>query len=40
MKKYNVTHKITTFYHPQTSGEVEISNREIKFILEKTMNNS
>ena len=38
MKKYGITHKVTTPYHPQTSGQVEISNREIKHILEKTIN--
>ena len=27
-------------YHPQTSGHVELSNREIKLILEKTVNKS
>ncbi|KAI5328237.1 hypothetical protein L3X38_027634 [Prunus dulcis] len=37
MKKYNITHKVTTPYHPQTSGQVEISNREIKNILMKTV---
>ncbi|CAN6721331.1 unnamed protein product [Malus baccata var. baccata] len=36
LKKYNVTHKVATPYHPQTSGQVEVSNREIKQILEKT----
>ncbi|XP_038680943.1 uncharacterized protein LOC119981873 [Tripterygium wilfordii] len=30
MKKCGVTHKVSTPYHPQTSGQVEISNREIK----------
>ena len=29
-KKYGVTHKVATPYHPQTSGQVEVSNREIK----------
>ncbi|KAL5725416.1 hypothetical protein ACHQM5_008563 [Ranunculus cassubicifolius] len=38
MKKYGITHKVSTPYHPQTSGQVEISNREIKNILEKTVN--
>ncbi|KAI5335295.1 hypothetical protein L3X38_025428 [Prunus dulcis] len=35
IKKYNITHKVATPYHPQTSGQVEISNREIKNILMK-----
>ena len=38
MKKYGVNHKVSTPYHPQTSGQAEISNREIKHILEKTVN--
>ena len=29
MKKYGITHKVTTPYHPQTSGQVEVSNRKI-----------
>ncbi|XP_070672177.1 uncharacterized protein [Malus domestica] len=37
MKKYNITHKVATPYHPQTSGQVEISNREIKNILMNTV---
>ncbi|KAJ4718833.1 DNA-directed DNA polymerase [Melia azedarach] len=40
LRKYGVTHRIATAYHPQTSGQVEISNRELKRILEKTVNNS
>ncbi|XP_038711641.1 uncharacterized protein LOC120005855 [Tripterygium wilfordii] len=40
LKKYNITHKIATPYHPQTSGQVEVSNREIKRILEKTVNST
>ncbi|KAL0377084.1 UNVERIFIED_CONTAM: Transposon Ty3-I Gag-Pol polyprotein [Sesamum calycinum] len=38
LKKYNVTHRISTAYHPQTNGQAEISNREIKSILEKIVN--
>ncbi|CAM8926240.1 unnamed protein product [Rhodiola kirilowii] len=40
LKKYAVYHKVTAPYHPQTSGQVEVSNREIKVILEKTVGNS
>ena len=40
LRKYGVTHRIATAYHPQTSGQVEFSNRELKRILEKTVNNS
>ncbi|XP_070048961.1 uncharacterized protein [Nicotiana tomentosiformis] len=31
------SHKVSTSYHPQTSGQVEVSNREVKQILEKTV---
>ncbi|KAM2710250.1 hypothetical protein EV2_047831 [Malus domestica] len=34
---YNVTHKVSTPYHPQTNGQAEVSNREIKQIVEKTV---
>ncbi|GKB72366.1 reverse transcriptase domain-containing protein [Tanacetum coccineum] len=30
LKKYGVTHKLSTSYHPQTSGQVEVSNRAFK----------
>ncbi|XP_070055119.1 uncharacterized protein [Nicotiana tomentosiformis] len=38
LSKYGVTHKVSTPYHPQASGRVEVSNREIKSILSKTAN--
>ncbi|XP_077246027.1 uncharacterized protein LOC143885865 [Tasmannia lanceolata] len=38
MAKYGIMHKLDTLYHPQTSGQVEVSNRQIKQILEKTVN--
>ena len=40
MKKYGITHKVATPYHPQTSGQVEISNKEIKRILEKMVSST
>ena len=33
LSKYGVKHKVATLYHPQTSGQVELVNREIKTIL-------
>ncbi|XP_075074899.1 uncharacterized protein LOC142162442 [Nicotiana tabacum] len=36
--KYDVRHKVATPYHPKTSGQVEVSNREIKSVLTKTVN--
>nr|GEX30691.1 reverse transcriptase domain-containing protein [Tanacetum cinerariifolium] len=35
MLKYGVTHRLATAYHPQTSGQVEVSNRGLKRILER-----
>ena len=40
LKKYGVHHKYSLGYHPQTRGQVEISNREIKSILEKMVASS
>nr|GEZ87928.1 reverse transcriptase domain-containing protein [Tanacetum cinerariifolium] len=37
MSKYGVTHRLSTAYHPQTSGQVEVTNRGLKRILERTM---
>jgi len=38
MQNYAITHKLSTPYHPQTSGQVEVSNRQIKLTLEKIVN--
>ena len=38
LAKYDVNHRIASPYHPQSSGQVELSNREIKLILQKTIN--
>nr|GEY63024.1 reverse transcriptase domain-containing protein [Tanacetum cinerariifolium] len=35
--KYGATHRLSTVYHPQTSGQVEVSNRSLKRILERTI---
>ena len=40
LPKYDVNHRIASPYHPQSSGQVELSNREIKLILQKTVNRS
>nr|GFC28115.1 reverse transcriptase domain-containing protein [Tanacetum cinerariifolium] len=37
MLKYGVTHRLSTAYHPQNSGQVEVSNRGLKRILERTI---
>ncbi|GJZ14089.1 reverse transcriptase domain-containing protein [Tanacetum coccineum] len=37
MLKYGVTHRLSTAYHPQTSGQVKVSNRGLKPILERTV---
>ncbi|XP_070013222.1 uncharacterized protein [Nicotiana sylvestris] len=38
LAKYDVRHKVATPYHPQTSEQIEVSNREIKSVLTKTVN--
>uniref|UniRef100_A0A2N9F0Y9 Integrase catalytic domain-containing protein n=1 Tax=Fagus sylvatica TaxID=28930 RepID=A0A2N9F0Y9_FAGSY len=37
VKKYGVVHRLSTSSHPQTCGQVELANKEIKQILEKTV---
>nr|GEX05338.1 reverse transcriptase domain-containing protein [Tanacetum cinerariifolium] len=37
MQKYDVTHRLATLYHPQTSGQVEVSNHGLKRILERAV---
>lgn len=37
LKNNGVKHKFTTPYHPQTSGQVEVSNTDIKSILQMTV---
>jgi hypothetical protein len=38
LTEVGVDHRIATPYHPQTSGHVETSNKQIKNILQKTVN--
>ena len=40
LAKYGVKHKVATPYHPQTFGQFELANREIKNILMKLVNTS
>ena len=40
MSRYGIKHVMSLAYHPQTNGQAEISNREIKRILEKTVSSS
>jgi hypothetical protein len=40
LARYDINHRISSAYHPQTSGQLELSNREIKSILQKTINRS
>nr|GEV27491.1 reverse transcriptase domain-containing protein [Tanacetum cinerariifolium] len=37
MQKYGVTHRLATPYHLQTSGQVKVSNRGLKRILERAV---
>ena len=38
LAKYGVKHRVSLPYHPQSNGKAKVSNKEIKKILEKTVN--
>ncbi|XP_074318668.1 uncharacterized protein LOC141655487 [Silene latifolia] len=40
LRKYGVQQRKSLAYHPQANGQAEISNRELKTILERTVNKS
>ena len=40
LHKYGVRHHTSLAYHPQENEQAEVSNLEIKFIIEKTVNRS
>ena len=40
MRRYGIRHVMGLAYHPQSNGQVEISNREINNILENTISTS
>ena len=35
LDKFHIMHKVSTAYHPQTTGQAESMNKEIKGVLEK-----
>ena len=37
LAKYDVNHRIASPYHPQSSGQVELSNRELKLICKRVL---
>ena len=40
LSKYGVKHKVATPYHPQTSGQLELANKEINTIMMKVVNSN
>jgi transposase InsO family protein len=38
LHNHGVRHNVATPYHPQTSGQAETSNKQMKNILQKTVN--
>jgi transposase InsO family protein len=37
LSKLGIEHRVSTAYHPQTNGQAETSNRQLKSILSKTI---
>ena len=37
LQQYEVYHRISTAYHPQSNGQTKVTNRAIKHILEKSV---
>jgi transposase InsO family protein len=37
LSKLGIEHRVSTAYHPQTNGQAETSNRQLKSILNKTI---
>jgi transposase InsO family protein len=37
LSKLRIEHRVSTTYHPQTNGQAETSNRQLKSILNKTI---
>jgi transposase InsO family protein len=37
LSKLGIEHRVATAYHPQTNGQVETSNKQLKSILKKTV---
>jgi transposase InsO family protein len=35
LSKLGIEHRVSTAYHPQTNGQTETSNRQLKIILKK-----
>ncbi|CAL1388775.1 unnamed protein product [Linum trigynum] len=40
LSRYGVKHQVSVAYHPQSNGQAELTNRELKRIIEKTVDQS